>query len=131
MAIKALIKGTSDPLRPFTITIPPNVTVTPSIHIIGQGRAVPSNCDMPTQAPDTTIPATPPNNIQDQLLLKDREIIGIAIGLFFGGMVIGFLLTLLVICICRCVCGVGRGGSYKVGRNVQYKKHNDDVAFPT
>ncbi len=156
MALQMLLNGTNDPTRPFTITIPPNITVTPYIHRSGQGRAVPSNCDMPTKSPATTDPSTdrsstapptkapgttdrsstappvtcpPPVNIQDQLQLKDREIYGIGIGLFFGGLIIGSLLTLLVLCICRCACG-GRG-SYGVNKNVQYKKHNDDITFPT
>ncbi len=130
MALQMLLNSSNDPTTSFTITIPPNVIVTPLIHRTGSGRAVPSNCDMPTEAPSPTTSPTcpPPVNIQEQLRLKDREIIGIGIGLLFGGMIIGSLITLLVLCVCRCVC---RRRSYGMNRSVQYKKHDDDIAFPT
>ena len=142
-ALQMLIDGTNSTTNPFTIIFPPNITVSPTIHAFGQGRGNPSNCDMPTPATCPTNAPTPPpttasttcstasiNDLQNQLQLKDREVIGIAIGLLFGGILIGAILMLLIICICRCVCKGGRG-SYRIGKNVQYQKHSDDVAFAT
>ncbi len=150
IALQKLLNSTNDPSRLFTITIPPNITIMPLIHVSGSGRAVPSNCDMPTEVPSTTEPSTarspttepstdrsptteplgvtcpPPVSIQDQLELKDREIIGVGIGLLLGGIIIGSLLTLLVLCICRCVC---HRGSYGVNKGVKYEKHNDEIDF--
>jgi len=110
------------------MVVPPNITVTPDLHAAGSGRGNPNNCDFPTpEAP--VCPTDNSGDLQRQLQLKDREVIGIAIGLLFGGIIVGVLVALLVCCICRCVCK--ESGSYSIRKGVQYKKQDDDVAFPT
>ena len=133
--------------NPFRIQITANTSVTPSIHVAGQGRGVPNNntCDTPTTPPATAPPTTTPpatdppttrcnttddtTYLQKQLQLKDREIIGIAIGLLFGGMLLGAIVTLLAICICRCACRGGGKGGYDIKNRVKYEKQENSVAI--
>ena len=92
----------------------------------GAPTAITNLCTPPSIT--CTCPTDDMEDLQRQLQLKNNELVGIAVGLLFVGILIGTLFSVLVVCVYRCVCV--RGG-YKFGKGVKYQKQTDEVAFAT
>ena len=103
-----------------------NVTRSPIFLSFGRGRNA-SNCTTVIVKNNTSTCKNDTNsNITNRLNLTDGIVAGIAVALFFGGLIIG-LICVLVCFIChKCLCYGGKGSVNVSGGTVKYKKHDDD-----
>ena len=111
---------------PFKVLINGSL-VAPRLLFFGRGRNItlPRNCSNPN---NNTMNGTCDNNITNRLKLTDAVVAGIAVGLFFGGLLIGILGTLIACCICKYLCASKE--SFDIPRkssSVKYKKHDDEL----
>ena len=99
---------------PFQIQIYPNVMITPSFIVLGRGRnATRMQCD--------DCPTSTPSGARG---LSTGVVVGIAIALFFLGLIVGFVLQLIFGVVVRWCRG---SGSFKIGDSIKYKKQEDDL----
>ena len=110
-ALNMLQVGDGNPL-PFQVKVSETVTVNPTFIST-------NNTTCPTMAPCKCND----DNITNRLNLTDGIVAGIAIGLFFAGVLSTFLFILFCYCCLKCF----RTGSFNVSTNVKYNKHDDEV----
>ena len=120
-AYQMLQKGLrNNQILPFSVKIPgQNTTLFPSLFTSGIGQNVTCNVvNNNSSCKDT-------ENITDRLGLTDGVVTGIAVALFFAGLLVGILL--MGGCYLGIKCCGKNGGSANIAASIKYKKHDDEV----
>ncbi len=110
---------------PLDVDVGNGLRVNPTLIIFQRGRN--TTC----QSMNTTCPnnssCNDDGNITNRLKLTDAIVAGIAVGLFFAGLLLGLLLAFTCWCCVKCLGGKGSMNVSSGASAVKYQKQDDEL----
>ena len=118
-----------DSTLPFQVIVSDGILVSPLLLRFGRGRDITMKTCNSTGINNSNSTCNN-SNLTNRWKLTDEVLIGIALAVFFGGLIFGMCTLFLTRALYKCVAGSSKGSTHE-SRNeslsVKYRKHSDEV----